>query len=83
MTKIILTTSTHTFPSFASLLVGLCKLLSHSVPTAPTTDDASADLSPRLRYDVGLSDFCPDRMGPNHSAQGSDRLNLEMMGRSC
>jgi hypothetical protein len=83
MTKIILTTSTHTFPSFATLLVGLRKLLSFPVLTAPMTGEASRELSPRLRYDVGLSDVCPDRVAPNHSAQGSDRLTLEMMGRSC
>lgn len=48
---------------------------------APTTrtDAADDNLSPRLRYDAGLSDLNPDRLRPDRS--GSTDVSREMLRR--
>jgi hypothetical protein len=62
---------------FTTLLSGLSRFLTSARRQAHTADISGAELSHRLRYDVGLSD-CRERQ----KAVGEDDVRREMMRRS-
>lgn len=66
---------------FTRVVLGLRKLLEVAGSAGMPEEVQASGLSPRLSYDVGLSDLCPDRMVSTSCGVGSGDISREMMRR--
>lgn len=81
MTSITTIAGTTTATVFTSLLRGLRTMLEVARMPASTGAEQAHELPPRLSYDVGLSDLCPDRMISSGHGDSSSGLSRDMMRR--
>lgn len=79
MTSIIAVLPTST--AFGRLLRGLRRVFMDAASAGLPEEEPASELPPRLRYDVGLSDLCPDRMISARLEDASSDIRRELMRR--